>query len=57
MGVKMKNFSIFDIFMLVYLKTLEENSGLLNALSNVVFHLDEANSDKEAKAIIKDFNF
>lgn len=55
MGVKMKNFSIFDIFMLVYLKTLEENSGLLNALSNVVFHLDEANSDKEAKAIIKDF--
>lgn len=51
----MKNFSIFDVFMLVYLKELESNTDLLENLGKVVFHLDEANSDKQAKSIIKDF--
>lgn len=49
------NFSIFDVFMLVYLKELESNTDLLENLGKVVFHLDEANSDKQAKSIIKDF--
>ena len=49
------NFSIFDVFMLVYLKELENNTDLLENLGKVVFHLDEANSDKQAKSIIKDF--
>lgn len=51
----MKNFSVFDVFMLTYLKALENNTNLLESLGKVTFHLDEANSDKEAKAIIKDF--
>lgn len=51
----MKNFSIFEVFMLVYLKRLEKNASLLKALNKAVFHLDEANSDKEAKKIIKEF--
>lgn len=42
----MKNFSIFDVFMLVYLKELKSNTDLLENLGKVVFHLDEANSDK-----------
>lgn len=51
----MKEFSIFDAFMLLYLKVLEVNDTLLSDLGKVNFHLDEANSDKEAKAMIKDF--
>lgn len=51
----MKEFSIFEAFMLLYLKVLEESNTLLSDLGKVNFHLDEANSDKEAKAMIKDF--
>lgn len=51
----MKEFSIFEAFMLLYLKALEKNDTLLSDLGKVNFHLDEANSDKEAKAMIKDF--
>lgn len=51
----MKKFSIFEAFMLLYLKALEKNDTLLSDLGKVNFHLDEANSDKEAKAIIKKF--
>lgn len=51
----MKNFSVFDVFMLTYLKALETNTNLLESLGKAIFHLDEANSDKEAKAIIKNF--
>lgn len=51
----MKEFSIFEAFMLLYLKALEKNDTLLSDLGKVNFHLDEANSDKEAKAIIKKF--
>lgn len=51
----MKDFSIFEAFMLLYLKALEVNDMLLSDLGKVNFHLDEANSDKEAKAMIKDF--
>lgn len=51
----MKGFSIFEAFMLLYLKALEVNDTLLSDLGKVNFHLDEANSDKEAKAMIKDF--
>lgn len=45
--------NIFNAFLALYLKSLEANQELVNELSSIVYHLDEANSDQEAKRVVK----
>lgn len=45
--------NIFNAFLALYLKNLENNQELVSELSSVVYHLDEANSDQEAKRVVK----
>lgn len=47
--------NIFNAFLQLYLNVLASDQRLVSALSSVTYHLDEANSDKEAKKVIQSY--
>lgn len=49
------NKNLFNAFLQLYLNVLASDQKLVTALSSVTYHLDEANSDKEAKKVIQSY--
>lgn len=49
------NANLFNAFLLLYLNVLASDQQLVSALSAVTYHLDEANSDKEAKKVVQTY--
>lgn len=49
------NANLYNAFLLLYLNVLASNQKLVSALSAVTYHLDEANSDKEAKKVVQTY--
>lgn len=50
-----KTYQILHCFLAMYLRGLEQNTKLLQTLASIDYQQDEANTDKPAKIVIRDF--